>query len=114
MAHRLGRNIDIHGPKVTPSATQARINGLETRYAMNKQMITTWRTYQAASALLFREYSLSRAFPECCKTLREGQAWASHQIVELGQVQQALRAEIDLLRGQLPLFDSNENTHSHK
>jgi hypothetical protein len=70
---------------------------------MNKQMIGFWRAYQTAGRLLFREYEQSRAYPECCKTLSEGQEWASNQIVELGQVQQALRAEIDRLVGQLPL-----------
>jgi hypothetical protein len=97
------RNVDIHGPKAPPSATQSRIAGLTMRYEMNKQMIGFWRSYQTAGRLLFREYTLSRAYPECCKTLSEGQEWAANQIVELMGIQEALRAEIDLLTGQLPL-----------
>lgn len=97
------RNIDIHGPKAPPSATQSRVNGLEMRYAMNKQMIGFWRAHEEAGRLLYREYQNSRAYPECCKMLQEGQRWAKNQIIELMGVQDALRAEIDFLRGQLPL-----------
>lgn len=97
------RNIDLHGPKAPLSVTESRINGLEMRYEMNKQLISFWRSYQTAGRLLFREYDQSRAFPECCKCLTEGQEWASDQIVELQGIQVSLSKEIDFLRGQLPL-----------
>lgn len=103
MANRLSRNIDIHGPKVSPSQTSSRVAGLEMRYAMNAQMIKFWRVHLDASRLLYREYQNSRAYPECCKVLKQGQEWAENQLVELRAVQVALQSEIDYLQGQLPL-----------
>lgn len=98
------RNIDLHGPAVTPSQQASRLRGLEGRYEMNKQLIGWLRTYQRVADLLLREYEASRAYPECCATFQKSKAVASQQGVALVAVQKALQREIDELRGQLPMF----------
>lgn len=98
------RNPDLHRPKATPSELSSRISGLESRYATNKQLIGFLKTYGEAARLLHREYSASRAYPECCANFFEAERIASEQSVMLREVQLSLQKEIDELRGQLPMF----------
>lgn len=103
------RAVDLHGPKAAPSELTSRLRGLQSRYAINQQLVGLLKTYGEAATLLLREYGASRAYPECCTVFQKSKTVAAEQGVMLRGVQLAIQKEIDELRGQLPMFKENED-----
>jgi hypothetical protein len=99
----MNRNPSIHGTSAPPSEQWNRLQGLSARYLMNKQLIQFWRNYAQLAKLLHREYSATRAYPECCQNFTEARKFAHEHVVMLMGVQTSLQAEMDALSGQMHL-----------
>jgi len=98
------RNIDLHGPKLSPSEASSRLHGLQSRLTLNKQLIQFLDTYGSCAHLLLREYGATRAFPECCANFSEAEKIAEVHGSELREINRSLQKEIDDLSAQLPQF----------